>query len=194
MSEAGDAGGLQKISGGGDSGSAPGPASRPGEPKALSFIFETAKADVDLQFRIAERYDAKLRGSFAVAAALFTAVQAVALRQDVINALTDAEKDRVLRWAVYAAITLVAALVVSLIGSLPKRDKQFSPDALITHLQHADEPYRAERVVESMIGLMDTRQRANVHRKWRTLVSQVVCVAAMVLSGVELLIALRAFS
>src|SRR4051812_46875554 len=59
--------------------------------RVRDIVFDIAKGDVDLQFKIAERFDAKARATFAISAGLFTAAQAVALRQDVLDALTKHE-------------------------------------------------------------------------------------------------------
>jgi hypothetical protein len=57
----------------------------PDPPNPLSLIFEVTKAEVDLQFKLAERFDAKGRGFFTIAAAFFVAAQTIALRADVLD-------------------------------------------------------------------------------------------------------------
>lgn len=162
--------------------------------RAVTTVFEIAKADVDTQFRIAERFDTKARAFFTIAAALFTAAQAVALRPDVLSALDQHNRSTVLAWAIVAGCVLTVALLATALATMLKKDVVVDPDELRRMFNAADQPWKTEELVSYYMDLMERRQNANEGRRQRLYAAQLLCGASIMASAVELLVALHAFA
>lgn len=162
-------------------------------PKALGYIFDVTKAEVDLQFRAAERYDSKARHAFTITAALFAAVQAVALREDILTSLDKGDKANLLTWAAVAAGAVLVALLLSIVAGRPSSDKVVDPEKLVERvnaLRVETDQAASQFMVLTYIKLLKERREANVRRLRWVYAVQFFCAIAVILVVVELLIAL----
>lgn len=166
----------------------------PEPPKPLSMLFEVTKAEVDLQFKLAERFDSKGRGFFTIAAAFFAATQTIALRSDVLNSLAADQKDRVLIIASFAAAALGMGMFALWALTRPTADMEFEPQKLRDRLNEIDEPYAADHIVNSYISLLEERQSANATRRRRLTFVQFDGMLVIAISAFELIVALNLFS
>jgi hypothetical protein len=181
------------------SGGAPPPevaggANQGSSPDSLNYIFEVAKDEVDSQFRISERIDSKARGLFTITAVIFGAAQALALRQDVLNKLGDS-RDTVVTVAIVAGCLVGAALLATAITMFVRSDKSFESQPLFDWLNDLSDDKKpdtdvAYEVVAAYITLMHRRKERNVTRaKWLILV-QILCIAGIGASILQLILAL----
>jgi hypothetical protein len=77
-------------------------------PEEVSELLDAAKFQVHVQLRMAERLDSKVRGLIGLTAVFAGAVQAFALREDIINELAQGSK-----WALGLAAAASALLLAS---------------------------------------------------------------------------------
>jgi hypothetical protein len=101
-------------------------------PASLDYVFETARTAVDMQFRIAERLDTKARALAAAATAYFGAVQAIALRGDVLDRARDTSSLELLAYG--AGVFLAVGLVATMIAVRLRREKDYPYDRLFESL------------------------------------------------------------
>jgi hypothetical protein len=166
----------------------------PESPQALSFLFDLVKAEVEMQAKVTERFDAKARGALVLAAGLFTAVQAIALRNDVVKALGGSERFWLFFFAALAAFSVLIALLSTLWATAPISEDFYDPDRMRERLQGIHEHYADEALVNSYISLAQLRQDHNGTRFTRLRVVQLVTAAAIILLGAELIVALLALT
>jgi hypothetical protein len=147
-------------------------------PDGLQYLFDVAKSEVDFQFRIAERLDAKARGLFALAAAIFAAAH-----------------DHLLYVAKLAGGSLGLALLATALAIFTRPEKNVKSESLLNWLNDLSTKKTTDLKVSRdavalYINLMHTRQEGN---KWRVRflwVVQVLCVVAIAISAWELIVAL----
>lgn len=163
----------------------------PDPPNPLSLIFEVTKAEVDLQFKLAERFDAKGRGFFTIAAAFFVAAQTIALRADVLDALKPDQKDTILTIACFAAAALGLGMFALWALTRPSADMEYDAERLRERLTKADEPFAVDHMLNSYISLLHVRQHANQTRRRRLSYVQVDGLIVIAICSAELVIALN---
>jgi hypothetical protein len=159
----------------------------------LSYLFQMTQTELDIQFRIAERIDNKARGLFAITAAIFTAAQALALREDILRNL-GSEKDTVMTIAVIAGVLVGLSLLATAWTMFIRRDKRVEADALLDWLGQLEDPQRpnaeiSAEMIQAYITLMHRRQEQNVKRASKLTVVQVLCLLAVIASVAELVLA-----
>ena len=164
-------------------------------PDGLNYVFEIAKNEVDTQFRIAERLDAKARGLFALAGAIFAVTQALALRQDVLDELSNGQRDLLVGIAIAAGVMVGLALLATAFATFVKKDKVVESGPLFGWLNELAERTKPEdevarEAVEAYITLMHRRREQNDGRAKRVIAVEVFCVLAIAVSVAELVIAL----
>jgi len=160
----------------------------------LNYLWEITKNEVDTQFRIAERIDAKARGLFALTGAIFAATQAFALRKDVLNELSNSNHDALVWIAFGSGFLALVALLTTAFATFRKADKSAESGPLLELLNdwkydRKDDRELADAVVRGYVTLLGLRRGANVSRSNRLLAVQITCSLAIIASGIELLFA-----
>ncbi len=163
--------------------------------ESLRYVFEVAKSEVDSQLTISERIDSKARSYITITAAFFAAAQALALRQDVLHRL-GGTRDTVVTVATVAGSIVGAALIAAAIALFVFKDKSFESKPLFEWLndisqKRKPEPVVAEEVVEAYITLFHRRRQRNVVRARWLIVVQVLCIAGIGASILQLILALH---
>jgi hypothetical protein len=168
-------------------------------PDGLDYIFQIAKNEVDTQFKISERLDAKARGLFAATGVIFAAAQAIALRKDVLNQLSHNEHTILVVAAIVAGVLVGAALLTTAFATFVRDDKSVKSEPLfewLTDLRDKRKPdvQVAREAVEGYITLMHRRREANNKRANWLLAVQWFCGLAITASVVELVFAVHSLS
>jgi hypothetical protein len=165
-------------------------------PDGLNYVYEVTKNELDQQFRISERLDSKARGLFALAAAVFAAAQALALRPDVLEGLGKSDKDHLVHVATIAGGVLLGALLSTAVAIFVRRDKSVEPTVLIDDLNGLamgtkSDTQVSQSLVSIYISLLDKRQKKNQSRAKLLWLVQILCVAVIAVSAWELILALE---
>jgi hypothetical protein len=165
-------------------------------PDGLNYVYEVTKNELDQQFRISERLDSKARGLFALAAAVFAAAQALALRPDVLEGLGKSDKDHLVEVATIAGGVLLAALLSTVFAIFVRSDKSVEPNVLIDDLNGLAMGTKSgtqvsQSLVSIYISLLDKRQKKNQSRAKLLWLVQILCVAVIAVSAWELILALE---
>lgn len=165
-------------------------------PDGLNYVYEVTKNELDHQFRISERLDSKARGLFALAAAVFAAAQALALRPDVLNALEQSDKDHLVHVATIAGAVLLAALLATAVAIFVRSDKSVEPEILVADLNDLATGTKtdtevSQSLVAIYISLLAKRQEKNASRAKLLWVVQILCIAVIAVSAWELILALE---
>jgi hypothetical protein len=159
---------------------------RPGEPErddeSVSIVFEMVKTATDLQFKIAERVDSKVRAYFGFGATVYTVAQAIVLKSDVHEKL-GSKAGTVQGLAIAATVLLVLALACTL-NALRAVDEEDVSEAKLAHLLErgytGDQKTGADGV-NLMIGQLHRRKATNETRTTRlTFVIWTVGLTALV--------------
>ncbi|MCW2952731.1 MAG: hypothetical protein JWQ48_1901 [Conexibacter sp.] len=133
---------------------------------------------LDLQFKVAERVDAKVRGYVGFATAAFAIAQALALRADVRNAL--GSWDTVFQVLVVTSAALLLITLASAVWALlPQSEADVPVERLREFLRqaHAGGSEAGTAAVNFMIGQVERRRRTNRERNRR--LSVVVWLVAL---------------
>ncbi|HEX3509818.1 MAG TPA: hypothetical protein VHT27_01840 [Solirubrobacteraceae bacterium] len=158
---------------------------------ALSTI-EILRGRIGEEFQIAERYDSKGRQLFTLAAGFFAAVQAVAF-----GAFGRAESVSHGARIALLAMTVVAGAGLLIVGhklanaEAPLKESDVPPDDLIEWLEsgEADEVVLLQQV-GALAEVAKRRAASNAERKKRYEQLQIAARCSLILSGLDLILAL----
>jgi hypothetical protein len=152
---------------------------------------EILRGRIDEEFRISERYDSKARQLFTLAAGFFAAVQAVAFAAFGSEHLSTGDRITVLAFTVAAGAALVIVGHRLANAEAPLKEHDVPPDDLIAWLESEE---TEEEVLLRQVGALATvakkRAKGNVKRKKRYDDLEQAARWSLIVSGVELLIAL----
>jgi hypothetical protein len=162
----------------------------------LKYILDLAKTEVDFQFRVAERLDSKARGLFALAGAIFAAAQALALREDVLNRLSDGDRSHLIKVATIAGVLVGLALLSTAYAIFVRKEKSVESKTLFNWMnqlaqKNITDADVSQRAVQLYVTLMHERQEKNKGRAKVLFFVQVLCLLAIAASVWELIVALH---
>jgi len=180
-------------------GGPPAPPGEPGQPytgrddHSVGIVFDMTKAAVELQFRIAERFDSKIKGYFGFAATVFAVAQAIVLKNDVHSNL-GSKQGTVAGLAIASAVLLVIALFTAIWALAPQDEKDVSEDNLRSLARQAYEGDRSAgaRGVNLLIGQLNRRKETNAERHRRMVVLMWVAGAGAFIAFLEVALAVEA--
>jgi hypothetical protein len=149
------------------------------------------RARVDEEFRIAERLDSKQRQAFALAAAFFAVVQTVTFGSFAQDVVTSTER------ALLGLLALVAGIAVAttahrLAGGEALLDEDdVNPEAVVRWCNEAaEEHYVARKIVSTLSTVAANRHESNKARGAKVDRVQLAARWALMLTGVELVVAI----
>jgi hypothetical protein len=156
-------------------------------------VFQMTQAAIELQFRIAERLDTKIRTYFGFAASVYTVAQALVLRSDIHEKLGSTAET--VRWlAIGGALLLVITMGVTLNALRPLDENVVSEDNLRKLLERGftgDERAGADGV-NLMIGELHSRKQTNKVRNERLVVAMALTAATILVAFVQIWLAVEA--
>jgi hypothetical protein len=170
------------------------PAQIPRQPQDLGHVIELAQAAVDQQFQIAERLDNKARGQLAVVGTWFALVQTVAGLTAAIGKAGNGWLFAIVSLAVVGGVLIALTMFYSSKALGLKQEEEIDPDALLTLKNWAFEPNRNIDVelLLHLKALLDTRMNQNQLRAKAIDATQQFWLAAVVVTFLELIVALFA--
>jgi hypothetical protein len=151
--------------------------------QSVGIVFDMVKIAIDLQFRISERIDSKIRVYFGFAATVYAVAQAIVLKDDVHNQL-GAKAGTVSGLAIAATVALVLALTMAVYALRPEEEQDVSEEnlrKLLTRGYKGDLKAGADGV-NLLIGQLNRRKATNKTRTDRL-------TAVIIFAGVAALIA-----
>lgn len=156
----------------------------------LKAVLDITKAELDTEFKIAERYEAKARAFFGFAVLLFGVAQAFVLRSD-FDALSLSRSNDLEVAIMVAGVAFAVCLVAIMVATLQRGDRNFDDARLFAITR--DPSTDMQSVVQEYIALLGERRRANRERLNRLRVAQVVAVGATAATAVEFVLAVIYF-
>lgn len=145
---------------------------------------------LDLQFKVAERIDSKVRGYVGFSTAVFAVAQALALREDVRQALGSFEL--IFQLLVIGSAGLLLVTLGSAVWALlPQREADVPIETLRAYLRraHSGSLEAGTEAVNFMIGQLERRRSKNTERNGRLRVVVVLVAVSAVASILEIAIA-----
>ncbi len=160
---------------------------------SISIVFEMVKAAIDLQFKIAERIDAKIRAYFGFAATIYAVAQAIVLKNDVHTRL-GSKAGTVSGLAIAATALLVVALFTAVSALRTMDEQDVSEENLRKLLRRA---YTGDRKAGSegvnlLIGQLNRRKATNKVREHRLWAVIITVAAATLIAILEVALAVEA--
>jgi hypothetical protein len=170
---------------------APGSAGSGGGASDAERAIEILRGRIDEEFRISERYDAKGRQLFTVAAGFYAAVQAVAFAAFGTEHLASEARLAVLVCAFGAGLVLIVVGQRLANAEAPLKEADIPPEDLVAWLESEE---TEEQVLLRQVGALATvaksRAAKNAERKTTFEAIDVAVRWSLIASGVELLLAL----
>jgi hypothetical protein len=164
---------------------------KPPDDPVLNAVFDLTKAELDTEFKISERYEAKARNYFGIAVAFFGATQAFVLQSN-FDSLSSFHR-YTLDWFVgVSAVAFGLCLLGAMWGTLQRRDRVITPEQLLGMTTAPDTTLRD--VVQQDIALLDARRDANRSRLNRVRISQFTGLIAILATAAEFVAALVYFT
>lgn len=152
------------------------------------------RARVDEEFRIAERLDSKTRQAFALAAAFFAVIQTVAFGSFAEGGVTSSERTLLLIAAVVAGVAVSNVAHKAGRAEDLRDEADLSPSRIVDWANHAgsDPEYVRARLLSGLAEVANERTTNNESRATKYDVVADAARLALILSGVELVIAIVA--
>ena len=161
--------------------------------QSVGIVFDMVKTAIELQFKIAERIDSKIRTYFGFAATVYAVAQAIVLKSDVHDHL-GSRAGEVSILAIAATGVLVAALVVTVYALRPLDEDDVSEASLrklLTRGFTGDRKAGADGV-NLLIGQLESRGETNKIRAKRLTGVIWACSIAAFVAFVEVALAVEA--
>lgn len=147
---------------------------------------DITKAEIDTEFKISERYEAKARAFFGFCVVLFGITQAFVLRSD-FTTLGDARRGHLELAIIVAGATFGVSVVTVMVATLQRSDRNFDEKRLFSM---AREPATdLPSVVQEYIVVLGERRAANKDRLTRTRGAQFAAFVATLATAVEFVLA-----
>lgn len=161
--------------------------------EGVSIVFDMTKTAVDLQFRISERIDAKVRAYFGFTATVYAVAQAIVLKDDVHSEL-GSTGDIVSALAIGATVLLLLALGTALHALRPQDEDDVSEANLRNLLRrgYSGDNKAGSDGVNLLIGELHRRKNTNATRVERLTKVIVVSAIAAAVAIAEVAVAVAA--
>jgi hypothetical protein len=170
-----------------------GRAGAPRDDESLGVVLEMVRAAIDLQFKIAERVDSKIRTCFGFSATVYAVAQAIVLRSDVHEKLGD-RAGTIQGLAIAATVALLITMAATLHALRPIDEQDVSEENLRELLTRG---YRGDRKtgadgVNLMIGQLERRKSKNKVRTDRLSIVIGLVGVTVLIAFVEVALAVEA--
>lgn len=158
----------------------------------LDVAIAVLRGRIDEEFRLTERWDAKARQTFALAAGFFVVVQVAAFGSFAATSIDNTERVVMAVSALVAALGLVIAAAFQAKCEEPLREHDLQPEAIETWFNDPDP--QLQQVSARLVGelILTARRRTDNNAIRFDRYSRLVTTArwAMTTAGLELIIAL----
>jgi hypothetical protein len=167
----------------------PTPPEPPADP-VLSALLDVTGAEVETEFKISERYEAKSGIFFGIAVAFFGATQAFVLQHN-FHKLSSPHRHLLQVFVVVAAITFGCAILAAMFSALQRSDKNLDAGDLFAMAR--DKTTTLQDIVSRSIALLSERRSANKKRLTGVRMTQVATLITVLAAAVEFTVALIYF-
>lgn len=158
----------------------------PPDESVLKALLDVAKAELDMEFKISERFDSKARTFFGFAAGLFGVTQAFVLRSNFDN--LSMARDHALKWTILSAAVLFAVAIVGVIRStLQSADRNFDNKRIFAMARSSNT--KLEDLVQEYAVLLGERRAANKLRLSKLHWAQISCSMSLGATAGEFILA-----
>jgi hypothetical protein len=161
--------------------------------KDLELAITVLRGLIEEQFRIAERLDQKSRQAFTLAAAFFAVVQAVTFGAFAQSDVSSTERLLLLGSALVAGCALAATAHRLANAEEPREEENIHPERIAEWWEQADdEQHVARHLFVELVRVAKARAQNNLAREQLRARTATVARWAMLLTSLELLLALSA--